>query len=49
MNGDAIRKLPDHRAKVRTLGATTRLGAEDAARLDAAAAAAIGCGESIGT
>ena len=47
-NADAIRKLGDVRTKVQALGSTGKLGAEDAARLDAAAAAAIGCIELIG-
>ncbi len=47
-NAGAVNKLTDVRTKVQTLGATGKLAAEDAARLDAAAAAAIGCIESIG-
>ena len=48
-NADAIRKLTDFRTKVQTLGSTGKLGTEDAARLDAGAAAAIDCIGSIGT
>ena len=46
---DASRKLGDFRVKVQALGAAGKLGADDAARLDAAAASAVGCIESIGT
>ena len=48
-NADAIRKLGDFRTKIQTLGSTGKLGAEDAARLDAGAATAAGCIESIDT
>ena len=47
-DADAIRKLTDVRTKVQALGAAGKVAAEDAARLDASAAAAIGCVESIG-
>ena len=43
---DAIRKLTDFRTKVETLGATGKLGVEDAARLAAEATAASSCLES---
>jgi hypothetical protein len=46
-NADAIKKLTDFRTKVQVLGSTGKLAAEDA-RLDAGAAAAIGCVQSIG-
>ena len=42
-NADAVRKLTDVRTKAQSLGATNKLAAEDAARLEGAAAAAIGC------
>jgi hypothetical protein len=48
-NGDAIRKLTDFRTKVQTLAPAGKLGADDAAQLDAEAAAAVSCIESIGT
>ena len=48
-NADAIRKLTDFRTKAQALGAAGKLGSDDAARLDAGAAAAIGCIEIIGT
>ena len=47
--GGAVLKLTDFRTKVQTLGSTGKLGAEDAARLDAAAAAAVSCLEPVGT
>jgi hypothetical protein len=47
-NAGAIRKLTDFRTKVQALGSAAKLGADDAARLDAGAAAAIGCIESLG-
>ena len=47
-NADAARKLTDFRAKVQALGTAGKLGADDAANLDARAAAAISCIESIG-
>jgi hypothetical protein len=46
--GDATRKLGDFRLKVQSLGAAGKLDAGDAAGLDAAAASAVGCIESIG-
>ena len=45
----AVLKLTDFQAKVRALGSAGKLGAEDAARLDAGAAAAVGCLESAGS
>lgn len=45
----AIQKLNDYRSKVETLGSTGKLGADDAARLDAAAEDAIACIEAIGS
>lgn len=48
-NAGAVLKLSDFRAKVQALGSTGKLGADDAARLDAGATAAIGCIDSIGT
>ena len=45
----AVLKLTDFQAKVQALGSTGKLGAEDAARLDAQAAAALRCLESVGT
>jgi hypothetical protein len=45
----AVLKLTDFQAKVQALGSTGKLGAEDAARLDAGAAAAVSCLESVGT
>ena len=47
-NAGAVRKLADFRVKAQTLASTGKLAAEDAARLDAEAAAAISCIESIG-
>jgi hypothetical protein len=47
-NADAIRKLTDFRAKVQVLGSTSKLEAVDAQRLDAQAATAISCIESLG-
>ena len=47
-DADAIRKLTDFRAKAQVLGPAGKLGADDAARLDAGAAAAISCIETIG-
>ena|SRR5687767_2733530 len=48
-NADAVQKLTDFRTKVQALGSNGKLGAEDAARLDAEAAAAIGCIQSSST
>ena len=45
----AVLKLTDFQAKVQALGSAGKLGAEDAARLDAGAAAAVGCLEPVGT
>ena len=45
----AIQKLTDFRTKVQVLGSNGKLGTEDAALLDAGAAAAISCIQSIGT
>jgi len=47
--GGAVLKLTDFQAKVQALGSAGKLGAEDAARLDAEAAAAVSCLESVGT
>ncbi len=47
-NAGAVQKLTDFRTKVQAVGSAGKLAAEDAARLDAEAAAAIGCIESIG-
>ena len=44
----AVLKLTDFQAKVRALGSAGKLGAEDAARLDAGATSAVTCLESVG-
>jgi hypothetical protein len=46
-NAGAVAKLTDFRTKVQTLGATGKLGADDAARLDVQAAAAVSCIDSM--
>ena len=46
-NAGAIQKLTDFRTKVQILGSNGKLGGEDAARLDADAAAVISCIQSI--
>ena len=45
----AVLKLTDFQAKLQALRSTGKLGAEDAARLDAGAAAAKSCLESVAT
>ena len=47
-NADAAGKLADFRVKVQALGTAGKLSADDAGNLDAGAAAAINCIESIG-
>ena len=46
-NDDAVTKLTDFRTKLAALGAAGKLASGDAARLDTAAAEAIGCIQSI--